>query len=192
MSALTPTKAELRRSIQVLKRALELCGTPDRWTQLVYARCPHGREMGATSPYAVSFCLIGALMRSAEEYRLRAGITPPRRRQPLADFNGVPLTPTMDIALAACSFVISEHPARGIEVRRPDYPFSDWLRARQHDPDTDKHLYEGHLLDCANDHPDTRHEDVVEGLTSAIEVLQQELAGRTTARPLQQAGQEQS
>jgi hypothetical protein len=192
MSALTPTRAELQRSIRLLKRALELCGTPERWTQQVYARCPHGREMAPTSPHAARFCLVGALMRAAEEQRLRRRVSLAIQDEPLADFNGVPLTPALDLALAACSFVIYEDCARGLQVDEPGFPFAEWLRARQHDPDPESHLGDGLQLDFANDHPDTGHEQVVAGITAAIGVLESELKSRTPRRTTQGRGVEQS
>lgn len=183
MSALKPSKTELRRSIRVLKRALELCGKHERWTKLMLAGCPHGKVMEPTSQHAVRFCFVGAMMRASEEYRLRGPVGLAENHEPYRDFNGVPLTPALDLALAACSFVINDDPAFGLQLREPNFAFTEWLRARENDPDPRSPVFEGHFLSSANDHPDTRHEHVTAGLGAAIGVLQGELESRPSRRP---------
>ncbi len=51
---------------EVLRKALALIDTPEKWTKVVIARNAHGKEVSHRSADAVCFCMDGALARAAD------------------------------------------------------------------------------------------------------------------------------
>lgn len=58
-----------RQEVKVLDRAAELLAKG--WCRGTYARDSKGNECMTTSPKAVTFCMVGALMRAAKDLKIK-------------------------------------------------------------------------------------------------------------------------
>lgn len=100
MSNPTPTKAELRRAIAILERALELCGKRGGWTREHFARDRHSHTVAYSAAQAVRFCAAGAIFRAGlDMFGMEI--------DPIAAFEGAPIPLELELALEACTLAFA-------------------------------------------------------------------------------------